>query len=142
MCPTIDTPPRLWTYVESRLTAQGLSTGDLARATGLNRSQFSAWRRGSKITIETARTLAAFFGSPLLEVMVAADLITAQEADLRHAQPDPAGLSDTAILAELGSRLAHLHHRCHGQDSPQPGSPVRSGWLIVPTDNQHALPPS
>lgn len=125
MCPTIETPPRLWSYVESRLTARGLSTGDLARATGLKRSQFTAWRRGSGITIETARVLAAFFGSPLLEVMVAADLITAEEAELRHAQPDPAGLSDTAILAELGSRLAHLHDPCHRQDSLQPGSPVR-----------------
>ncbi|XVV02693.1 helix-turn-helix domain-containing protein [Actinosynnema sp. CA-248983] len=118
MCPTIDTPPRLWSYIASRLTAQGLSTGDLARATGLNRSQFSAWRRGSKITIDTARTLADFFSRPLLEVMVAAELITAEEAELRHAQPDPATLSNTAILAELDNRLAHRHHRHYGRRSP------------------------
>ncbi|MFI9811429.1 helix-turn-helix domain-containing protein [Saccharothrix variisporea] len=105
MCPANDTSPQLWNYVAFQLSARGLSSGDLSRATGINRSQLSTWRRGGKITIDSARTLARFFECPLLEVLVAAGLITADEAELRQAQPDLAAISNTALAAELHRRL-------------------------------------
>lgn len=100
-----NTPSPLWTYIETNLENRGLTTGDLARATGVHRSRFTDWRRGKSISIETARAIANLFQVSPLEVLVAAELITAEEAQLRHTRPDPAALSDEELVAELRRRL-------------------------------------
>lgn len=102
------TPSPLWTYIETNLENRGLSTGDLSRATGVHRSRFTDWRRGKSINIDTARAIAKLFEVSPLEVMVAAELITAEEAQLKHTRPDPADLTDDELVAELRRRLKRL----------------------------------
>ncbi|GGP34189.1 helix-turn-helix domain-containing protein [Saccharothrix coeruleofusca] len=99
------TPSSWWQYVQANLDNQGWTTGDLARHTGIDRSRFTDWRRGRSVSIENARTIARVFGASPLEVMVAAGLLTEQEAQLRRTRPDPAALTDEELLAELGRRL-------------------------------------
>ncbi|MBW4716829.1 helix-turn-helix domain-containing protein [Saccharothrix obliqua] len=100
-----NTPSRLWAYIETNLDNRGLNTGHLARATGVHRSRFTDWRRGKSISIETSRAIAKLFEVSPLEVLVAAELITEEEAQLRHTRPNPAELSDEELVAELKRRL-------------------------------------
>ncbi|MEU6154546.1 helix-turn-helix transcriptional regulator [Actinosynnema sp. NPDC047251] len=101
------TPSPLWTYIETNLENRGLNTGDLARATGVHRSRFTDWRRGKSISIETARAIAKLFEVSPLEVLVAAELLTPEEAQLRHTRPNPAEVSNEELIAELKRRLKH-----------------------------------
>ena len=82
-----------------------MSTADLTARTGLDRSRFTEWRKGKRPTLDTARLVAKAFDMSPLEVMVRAQLLTAQEVGLRDAAPDPAVLTDQQLLAELGRRL-------------------------------------
>lgn len=99
------TPSRWWQYIEANLENRGMTTGDLARRANVDRSRISEWKRGKGVSLDTARSIAVLFEVSPLEVMVAAELITAEEAQLRRAQPDPAALTDQELLAELGRRL-------------------------------------
>lgn len=94
----------LWSYVTRNLAIRRLSTGDLVRATGVHRSRLTDWRKGRTISIETARSLAAFFEVPLLEVLVGAQLITPSEVRMSPGRR-PSDLSDAELLAELDVRL-------------------------------------
>ncbi|MEU4739371.1 helix-turn-helix transcriptional regulator [Actinosynnema sp. NPDC023658] len=94
-----------WDFVQRQLDDRAMSTADLSERTGLDRSRFTEWRRGKGASLDTARLVARAFDMSPLEVMVRAQLITAQEADLRDAAPDPAALTDQQLLAELGRRL-------------------------------------
>lgn len=94
-----------WDWVERQLDNRGMSTADLTASTGLDRSRFTEWRKGKRPTLDTARLVAKAFGLSPLEVMVAARLIRAEEADLEKAAPDPASLTNQELLAELRRRL-------------------------------------
>ncbi|MGM1061743.1 helix-turn-helix transcriptional regulator [Saccharothrix sp. Mg75] len=97
---------RWWDYVETNLRNRGLTTGDLARRTGVDRSRISEWKRGKGVSIETARSVARLFEASPLEAWVAAELITAEEARLHRTRPNPADLTDQELIAELARRLA------------------------------------
>ncbi|GAA3881798.1 hypothetical protein GCM10022243_52940 [Saccharothrix violaceirubra] len=96
-----------WKFVERQLADRGLSTGDLARLAKVDRSRFTDWRRGRKISIENARSIARVFELSMLEVMVEARLITAEEAQLREIAPNAGMLPDEELVNELGRRLKH-----------------------------------
>ncbi|MEU4800871.1 helix-turn-helix transcriptional regulator [Actinosynnema sp. NPDC023587] len=98
-------PSAWWTYLEENLANRGLTTGDLARGAGVDRSRLSDWKRGGKASLESARAIAALFDAGPLEVMVAAGLITREEAALRRTRPDPGQLSDEELIAELRRRM-------------------------------------
>ncbi|GAA1352347.1 helix-turn-helix domain-containing protein [Saccharothrix algeriensis] len=99
------TPSQWWAYLQANLARRGLSTGDLARGAGVDRSRLTDWKRGGKASVESARAVAALFGVSPLEVMVAAGLLSREEAALRAEQPDPARLGDEELIAELRRRL-------------------------------------
>lgn len=82
----------------------GLSTSDLVRAVGVHRSRLTDWRRGRSVSLETARALAHLFEVPILEVLVAAGLLTQDEADARPLR-DATSISDEVLVAELHRRL-------------------------------------
>ena len=93
-------------FVQKHMDDRGMSTGDLTEKTGFDRSRLTAWRKGERPTLDTARVVAKAFDMSPLEVMVAAKLITAEEADLRGiSSPDPSALTDQQLLAELTRRL-------------------------------------
>ncbi|MFI9817786.1 helix-turn-helix domain-containing protein [Saccharothrix variisporea] len=94
-----------WNYLEARMERAGLSTSDLVRAVGVHRSRLTDWRRGRSVSVETARALAGLFGVPLLEVLVAAGVISADEARAQRLR-DAGSVSDDLLLVELRRRLA------------------------------------
>ncbi|NUT99683.1 MAG: helix-turn-helix transcriptional regulator [Saccharothrix sp.] len=94
-----------WKYLEGRMEAAGLSTSDLVRAVGVHRSRLTDWRRGRSVSVETARALAGLFGVSLLEVLVAAGVINAEEAEARPLQ-EVAAVNDDLLVVELRRRLA------------------------------------
>ncbi|MEV0679845.1 helix-turn-helix transcriptional regulator [Actinosynnema sp. NPDC050436] len=98
--------PSWWEYLEENLARRGLTTGDLARGAGVDRSRLTDWKRGGKASLDSARSVAGLFGASPLEVMVAAGLLTPDEAELREARPDPGRLSDEELIAELRRRMA------------------------------------
>ncbi|WP_433268060.1 helix-turn-helix domain-containing protein [Actinosynnema sp. CS-041913] len=94
-----------WDYLQANLESRDMTTGDLARGAGVDRSRLTDWKRGGKASVESARAIASLFDASPLEVMVAAGLITREEAELRQARPDPTKLSDEELVAELKRRL-------------------------------------
>ncbi|MFI9815359.1 helix-turn-helix domain-containing protein [Saccharothrix variisporea] len=102
---TTNPQPKLWTFIETHLANRGLTPGDLVRRTGVARSCISGWRRGGSLNVPTARTLAKALDVTVLEVLVAADVLTEAEAHLRTRTPTPTTLTNREILAELSRRL-------------------------------------
>ncbi|MEU7524448.1 helix-turn-helix domain-containing protein [Saccharothrix sp. NPDC042600] len=98
-------PSALWSYIQHNLSLRGKRTSDLTRALRVHRSRLTDWRNGKSLSLATARALAAYFDTPLLEVIVAAGMITAEEASAGPVRPSPASLSDAELLAEIGRRL-------------------------------------
>jgi transcriptional regulator with XRE-family HTH domain len=93
-------------FVQKQMDDRGMSTGELTDKTGFDRSRLTAWRKGERPNLDTARVVAKAFGMSPLEVMVAAKLITAEEAELKGvSSPDPGALTDQQLVAELGRRL-------------------------------------
>lgn len=99
------TPTRWWQYVEANLRNRGMTTGDLSRQAAVDRSRISEWKKGKGVSVDTARAVAKVFETSPLEAWVAAELITAEEADLKSPRPDPAALTDQELIAELTRRL-------------------------------------
>ncbi|XVV06108.1 helix-turn-helix domain-containing protein [Actinosynnema sp. CA-248983] len=100
-----------WKYLEARMERSGMSTSDLVRAVGVHRSRLTDWRRGRSVSLETARALAHLFDVPLLEVLVAAGLLSEDEANARPMR-DATSISDKVLVAELRRRL--------GMETPEP----------------------
>ncbi|WP_232520074.1 helix-turn-helix transcriptional regulator [Actinosynnema pretiosum] len=98
-------PSPWWDYIERNLEYRNLTTGDLAREVNVDRSRLTAWRKGAKISIPTARAIARLFQVSVFEVLVAAGMLTQQEADYQPASTDPTDLSDEQLIAELRRRL-------------------------------------
>lgn len=94
-----------WEYLEGRMESAGLSTSDLVRAVGVHRSRLTDWRRGRSVSVETARALAGLFGVSLLEVLVAAGVISGDEAEARPLR-EAAEVNDDLLMVELRRRLA------------------------------------
>lgn len=67
-------------YLERTLTERRTSAAELARAAGLDPSVVARWRKGSEPSIENLRRIGRVLGVPLLELMVRARLVTAEEA--------------------------------------------------------------
>ncbi|WP_121001947.1 helix-turn-helix domain-containing protein [Saccharothrix australiensis] len=94
-----------WDYLQANLRARGMSTGELARGARVDRSRLTDWKRGGKASVDSARAVAALFGVSPLEAMVAAGVISREEAALREVRPDPALLGDEELVEELRRRL-------------------------------------
>lgn len=94
-------------YVRRQLDRLDWTVADLARAAELPESTVGRWVRGKTVPgIDSARQLAEALRRPLLEVLVAAGLITAEEAKQRTvARHDPADLTNEQIAAEVARRL-------------------------------------
>ncbi|MFE2752689.1 helix-turn-helix domain-containing protein [Actinosynnema sp. NPDC059335] len=97
-----------WDFVQRQLDDRGMTTADLTKATGIDKSRFTQWRQGKRASLDSARLIAKAFGMSPLEVMVEARLLTAQEVNLDRVSPDPAQLTNQQLLAELDRRLKRL----------------------------------
>ena len=95
-----------WAWLQRHLDERGWTPSDLARHAKINRSIISRWREGAQPEVPTARALAAALGRPLLEVLVAAELLTPEEAGVTGVTViSVPQMSDDELLAELAVRL-------------------------------------
>ncbi|MEV7042251.1 helix-turn-helix transcriptional regulator [Amycolatopsis sp. NPDC051061] len=70
-----------WRYIDVRLMARGWKPADLSRASGVAESRLSDWRkRGSPPAIPNARAVANALDIPLVPLLAAAGVLTADEA--------------------------------------------------------------
>ncbi|XVV05988.1 hypothetical protein ACQPW3_11625 [Actinosynnema sp. CA-248983] len=97
-------PP--WICIEGELRKRGLTIRDLMRDIDAIRSALAGWHDGRSMTVGTARSIAALFKVPVLEVLVGTGVLAPQEARLRPAvELDPTTIADEELLLELGERL-------------------------------------
>jgi len=95
-----------WAWVQRHLDERGWTSSDLARHAKINRSIIGRWRDGAQPEVRTARALAVALGRPVLEVLVAAELLTPEEAGVTGVTViSVAQMSDGELLAELAARL-------------------------------------
>jgi transcriptional regulator with XRE-family HTH domain len=82
----------------------------LAQKSGISQSVISRWSRGETTpSVENARALAQALHRPLLEVLVAAGIVTEEEAAVAGNISDLTELSDEDLLAELRTRMTARH---------------------------------
>jgi hypothetical protein len=65
------------------------------------------WKSGAlRPDIDNARRLADALGRPLLEVLVAAEIVTEDEVHLCTNEADPSTLTNEQLLVEIGRRMS------------------------------------
>jgi transcriptional regulator with XRE-family HTH domain len=100
-----------WAWVQRHLDEREWTHSDLARHARINRSIISRWREGAQPEVFTARALALALHKPLLEVLVAAELLTPEEAGVTGVTVlSVPQLSDDELLVELTARLRRARH--------------------------------
>ena len=79
-----------------------------ARAIGVSSgAQLSKWRAGTSVTLASCRTIADHARWPLMEVVIAAGLLTPDEAGVNVIEV-PRQLTDTELAAQVTQRLNAL----------------------------------
>lgn len=93
-------------WFEQQLDQRGWNVPDLCENSELRPSVVFRWRRGYRPDIGNGRLLAQAFNVPLLEVLVKAGRLTADEANASLTMnPNLSEVSTTALLHELLRRV-------------------------------------
>ncbi|WP_410652075.1 helix-turn-helix domain-containing protein [Amycolatopsis sp. cmx-4-54] len=92
-------------YLQGLLDERGWKKADLARASGIAESRLSRWMTGGAPSVDNARAVAEAFGRSLLEVLVAAGIITPEESRAKTVHLDVTKLTNRELVAEMERRL-------------------------------------
>lgn len=100
----------LWELLTRYMASEGIKPADLARQCGLAASAFSPGRpiplgRADKITPDTLRSLRDGTRIPLMDLIVASGMWTAEELAATVVRGDPAELSNDELLALVAERM-------------------------------------
>jgi transcriptional regulator with XRE-family HTH domain len=89
------------------MAAEGLRQQDLGTRTGVHPTQFQKIRDGvtRKVDPETLRKISAGTGIPLLDLIVASGMFTADELGARVVHRDPHSLTNEELLALVQERM-------------------------------------
>jgi transcriptional regulator with XRE-family HTH domain len=91
-------------YLRAELDQRHMTGADLSRASGVANSVISRWLSDeTRPSLENVRLIAQNFGRPILEVVVAAGLLTAEEA--KQQPPSASALSDDELIDEIRRRM-------------------------------------
>ncbi|NKU37723.1 helix-turn-helix domain-containing protein, partial [Rhodococcus hoagii] len=94
-------------FLRARLDDRGWDAARLAAEAGVTPSIVSRWMSGAhKPTADRVRAVAEALDVSVMEAMIAAEVITADEAKVTALAPDPKLLSDQELLYEVSRRLA------------------------------------
>jgi hypothetical protein len=90
--------------------SDGATQTQIATAAGVAQSSVGRWNT-SKPQPDVVVRLAHHYGRPPLEAMIAAGWITEQDARVRAQERSLSDYSDTALLREVGRRMAQTSDR-------------------------------
>ncbi|MBM4722565.1 helix-turn-helix domain-containing protein [Rhodococcus hoagii] len=94
-------------FLRARLDDRGWDAARLAAEAGVTPSIVSRWMSGAhKPTADRVRAVAEALDVSVMDAMIAAEVITADEAKVTALAPDPKLLSDQELLYEVSRRLA------------------------------------
>lgn len=96
-------------YLQEHLDKRQWTRADLARASGLAESGLARWMAGKAPSLENCRVLADVLGRPLLEVLVAAGILTPDEAGHKFVEPNLSALTNDELLGEVKRRMLVSH---------------------------------
>lgn len=119
-------------WLSREMTRQGWTTADAARALGVGSAVMSKWSRGlTAPDLESCRRIAENLNRPLLEILVGAGRLTAEEAGQKPLQDlDWDEISSVELIAELQNRLERLQSEVdelrgnRSEDVDRPKGPV------------------
>lgn len=123
----MDSMDSWWSYVERW---RGDATDkDIARALNISPSAITRWRQGALPNAANITDFARHFGRPVLEALVVAEIITADEAGQPPAaEVDLRQLGDDELVNEIRARLARYKGgQDHGaaEEAQEPGQGTR-----------------
>lgn len=102
--PHEENPTKWWIWLSQ--TAGEAKQQDIAAKIGVDQSHISRWKQGYRPGVDFVVKTAEAYHRNVLEALVAAEVITEEQAQLREVRiVDPAELSTDALLEELRKRL-------------------------------------
>lgn len=99
--------PKLARWIQDQLDRTGWTVTELVRRSNVDRSGLQRWKAGAlRPSVENARALADACNRPILELLVAADYLTPDEARQRtDVQVAPESLTHEQLAAEVLRRM-------------------------------------
>lgn len=112
-----------WEWVE-QVSGKSVPT-QIAQEVGINQSAVNRWSHGGSPSAESAMKTARRYKKPVLEALIAAELLTAEEARQRpSASPDLSTLSDEALLEQIRRRIEGLRNDVEKMRAASGGVPA------------------
>lgn len=115
----------------------------IGRRIGITGASVGRWFNGSQPDPATAAAFARAYGRPVLETFVAAGFLSSDEAGQRpSAPPNPARMSDDALLDEVRRRLKGANDAGNAEDQKTADDLVDRGLLTLAADDERHDPDS
>lgn len=140
MGPTRGEKPTFGAYLQDLLDRAEWTQADLGRAADIHPTLIGRWIKGQDISVPNARAVAAALNRPLLEVLIAAGILTAEEAKASDWEPsDATTLTDDQLAKEILRRLKAASSKQGGITADEveaggdryvTGKPKRSAKLV------------
>ncbi|UZG58239.1 helix-turn-helix domain-containing protein [Rhodococcus opacus] len=93
-------------FLTGHMKARGWNQAQLAGAVGVDGATVSNWiNKTAKPKLEKVQPIATALGVPVVEVLVATELISEDELSVTRVVPDPDLLSDEELLHQLAKRM-------------------------------------
>lgn len=94
---------RWWNYVQA--VAGDVQAKEIADAVGIDKSNVTRWKQGSRPAVEFVLKFARAYGRPVVEALAESGFITDEEAGLREVKIGTADLTDVDLARELLTRI-------------------------------------
>lgn len=94
---------RWWKFVQS--VAGDVQAKDIADRVGIDKSNVTRWKQGSRPAVEFVLKFARAYERPVVEALAASEYITDKEASVRTVKVGVSDLSDVDLASELLVRV-------------------------------------
>lgn len=93
---------RWWNYVQT--VAGNVQAKDIADVVGIDKSNVTRWKQGSRPAVEFVLKFARAYGRPVIEALAESGFITDAEAGIREVKIGTAELTDVDLAREILAR--------------------------------------
>lgn len=94
---------RWWKYVQ--VVAGDVQAKEIADIVGIDKSNVTRWKQGSRPAVEFVLKFARAFGRPVVEALAESEYITDDEANLREVKIGAEDLTEVELARELLDRV-------------------------------------